>query len=418
MTVSPPFVKGINLGGDVGVVIEGNRWLSHPEALAAGLTVLTGTAGPSSPFTPTPQPDAETARMLASNVWTSGTVVALNQTLANGDYDVYVWIAEDGPAYSRNLNLKLEGVVVATGIGELPAGGWKKYGPYPASVRDGVLNIEVVQGTKGTPQLMGLAIFTRGGGTLTGETNQAPTANAGGPYTGSVGQAIQFDGSRSTDADGSIASYAWDFGDGSTGSGVNPTHAYAAAGTYTVTLTVTDNAGASSTATATVTVTERIAFISFRADSVFDETINGVRYYFPASGVGDRVVPVPTDSDRGMQWLSARNRPMNGSGTLSTPINLYITFDRTRTVRRIRIYQSAYDGTAAFHTKAFRVYLRRAGGSWTQVASGSLANSNGAMKEFNLSGTVADELRIRIDSSYDLTYFKAVGLAEVEAFGS
>jgi PKD repeat protein len=54
----------------------------------------------------------------------------------------------------------------------------------------------------------------------------------------------RFDASASSDAEGAIASYAWNFGDGSpTASGVNPGHSYAANGTFTVTLTVTDSAG-------------------------------------------------------------------------------------------------------------------------------------------------------------------------------
>ena len=72
---------------------------------------------------------------------------------------------------------------------------------------------------------------------------QAPVADAGGPYNGTADVAIQFDGSGSTDADGNIVSYAWNFGDGNTGSGVNPAHTYTAAGTYTVQLTVTDDSG-------------------------------------------------------------------------------------------------------------------------------------------------------------------------------
>jgi PKD repeat protein len=85
--------------------------------------------------------------------------------------------------------------------------------------------------------------------------NQAPVANPGGPYTGAPAVALAFDGSRSADADGSVASYAWDFGDGTQGSGVRPTHSYVAVGTYTATLRVTDDSGAvSAPATTSVTI--------------------------------------------------------------------------------------------------------------------------------------------------------------------
>ena len=84
--------------------------------------------------------------------------------------------------------------------------------------------------------------------------NVAPTAHAGGPYSGTAGEAIAFDGSGSSDSDGSVVSYAWDFGDGSTGTGASPSHTYATAGSYTVTLTVTDDDGATGQATASVSV--------------------------------------------------------------------------------------------------------------------------------------------------------------------
>ncbi len=51
---------------------------------------------------------------------------------------------------------------------------------------------------------------------------------------------VGFDGSSSSETGGSIASYSWDFGDGSTGSGATPSHTYATSGTHQVTLTVTD----------------------------------------------------------------------------------------------------------------------------------------------------------------------------------
>lgn len=78
-----------------------------------------------------------------------------------------------------------------------------------------------------------------------------PTAKAGGPYTGTVGVPIQFAGGDST---GFNLSFTWDFGDGTTATGVVVTHTYTAPGTYTVTLTVVDRFGqqASDRTTATI----------------------------------------------------------------------------------------------------------------------------------------------------------------------
>ncbi|WP_018350561.1 collagenase [Longispora albida] len=59
---------------------------------------------------------------------------------------------------------------------------------------------------------------------------------------------------KSADADGTIASRSWNFGDGQTSAAASPSHSYAAAGSYTITLTVTDDKGLSATATKTVTV--------------------------------------------------------------------------------------------------------------------------------------------------------------------
>ena len=80
--------------------------------------------------------------------------------------------------------------------------------------------------------------------------NQPPTA----AFTSSCsGLTCNFT-STSGDPDGSITTYAWDFGDGGSASSQNPSHAYAAGGTYTVTLIVTDNQGATGTVSHSVTV--------------------------------------------------------------------------------------------------------------------------------------------------------------------
>jgi hypothetical protein len=86
-------------------------------------------------------------------------------------------------------------------------------------------------------------------GTPATRTNTPPTAVA----TGScVTVDCTFNGSGSFDPDGHLVSYSWDFGDGTTGSGVSTTHDYASAGSYVATLTVTDMESATGTATIAV----------------------------------------------------------------------------------------------------------------------------------------------------------------------
>jgi PKD repeat protein len=81
-----------------------------------------------------------------------------------------------------------------------------------------------------------------------------PAARAGGPYHGSAETSVHFDGAGSSDADGTITRYAWDFGDGVTGTGRAPAHVYRSVGTYQVRLTVIDDRGAASSATTTVSI--------------------------------------------------------------------------------------------------------------------------------------------------------------------
>ena len=70
-----------------------------------------------------------------------------------------------------------------------------------------------------------------------------PIADADGPYFISINRSVILDGSNSSDSDGTIVSYEWDFGDGSTSEGISPDHNYSAIGNYTVFLIVTDNDG-------------------------------------------------------------------------------------------------------------------------------------------------------------------------------
>jgi hypothetical protein len=73
--------------------------------------------------------------------------------------------------------------------------------------------------------------------------NLPPTADGGGPYRGTAGLSVSFDGTASGDPDGTVSGYMWDFGDSTSDTGASPAHTYAAEGNYFVTLTVTDDVG-------------------------------------------------------------------------------------------------------------------------------------------------------------------------------
>src|SRR3989338_5599582 len=104
----------------------------------------------------------------------------------------------------------------------------------------------------GTAPLGGILLV---GGPLPG--NQAPDANlTASAYSANVGTYIAFYGNASSDPDGNIVNYAWDFGDGNTvASGTSIMyHAYSGAGTKNIALTVTDNNGATDANTIGVSI--------------------------------------------------------------------------------------------------------------------------------------------------------------------
>lgn len=150
------------------------------------------------------------------------------------------------------------GTSAATGVDWSRVGGmFQANGKiYYSSTADGVLrSVAFVggQAVAGTIQAVsgpGIdGIDWRARGLFLLPTNSVPTAE----FTSDcVVATCSFDASASADADGFVKSYAWDFGDGTTGSGVAPVHTYAASGTVTVKLTVTDDQGATSATTHTV----------------------------------------------------------------------------------------------------------------------------------------------------------------------
>ena len=87
--------------------------------------------------------------------------------------------------------------------------------------------------------------------------NQPPTANFSmSPSSGDAPLVVSFNGNASSDPEGGALNYAWDFGDGNTGSGATTSHTFTTPGTYTVTLTVTDPAGSSDSTTRSLSATD------------------------------------------------------------------------------------------------------------------------------------------------------------------
>jgi hypothetical protein len=126
------------------------------------------------------------------------------------------------------------------------------------------------------------------------DTTKAPTA----AFTPTCTLlACSFDGSASTAPGSSITSYAWNFGDGATGTGQTPSHTYGSAGTYPVTLTVTNGNNQTATTSQQVKVVSQIHTIAFDGQSSANgnaatETVN---------------VPAGTGSGDGMLLFAAAN---------------------------------------------------------------------------------------------------------------
>ncbi|HJS42184.1 MAG TPA: PKD domain-containing protein [Gemmatimonadales bacterium] len=140
------------------------------------------------------------------------------------------------------------------------------------------------------------------------EPNQPPVAN----FTVScTGLACSFT-NTSTDPDGTVASYAWTFGDGGTSTLQSPSHTYGAGGDYTVTLTVTDNAGAESApASQTVTATPPPP----NQPPVANFTVN-------CSGLGCSFTNTSTDPDgtvASYEWTFGDG----GTSTIQSPSHTY-----------------------------------------------------------------------------------------------
>ena len=157
------------------------------------------------------------------------------------------WEAEDGPmSYLIPVQQQGEHKIFVTHIGEQNGEVVEVTESATFNIQAMVITvIEVIPGSIGLINIEGInpptAVFT---------------AN---PTSGSAPLTVSFDASGSSDPDaGDTLSFSWDFGDGTSGDGVAPSHTYDSEGIYVVTLTVQDSIGSTDTAVTTITVTSPV----------------------------------------------------------------------------------------------------------------------------------------------------------------
>lgn len=142
--------------------------------------------------------------------------------------------------------------------------------------------------------------------------NQSPIATFSySPSNPALGDTVQFDAASSTDTDGEIISYNWDFGDGQATSAASTaiSHSYAATGTFAVVLTTTDDESATDSATAAITIIDPPVIIADHiviSEVIFDAEGNDNKKEFTE-------LYNPTDQDIDLENWELRYERENGN---------------------------------------------------------------------------------------------------------
>ena len=225
--------------------------------------------------------------------------------------------------------------------------------------------------------------------------NQAPTA----AFTSSQQKLVaSFDSSGSSDPDGTISSYSWDFGDGATSTSAKPSHTYSAAGTYQVSLTVTDNQGSASTVTHPVTVSQNVS-----PTAVFTSSVSGLVATFSSAGSSDSDGTISSYAwDFGDGATSTSANPSHTYAAAGTyPVLLTVT-DNDGGTGSVTHNVTTVAGPVTAVADAFERTVSGGwgsagtGGAWTRTAGAASAYSVdghvGTMTISALGGTVAQYL--------------------------
>lgn len=222
--INNPAATSINCNVDVP---DGETWFTMTSFWSDGTE-----SAHSSPYIYTFSSDLEANITTDIQAGNSPLFVIFNGVTSTGDIDSYEWFFGDGHSSS----------------GSVANHTYNSVGTYIATL--------TVTDTSGSTDQDTVTINV----TDSPENINPPTArfttfdNAGvAPFL------VELDASTSSDSDGTIISYTWDLGDGSTATGPNITHKYTSTGTFTPTLTVTDNDGLTDTASVSIEVESQIS---------------------------------------------------------------------------------------------------------------------------------------------------------------
>ncbi|MGJ4844931.1 PKD domain-containing protein [Leifsonia sp. Le1] len=229
------------------------------------------------------------------------------------------------------------------------------------------------------------ASITKGVAVQAAPPNQPPVA----AFTSSVTNlGASFDGSTSNDPDGTIASYAWDFGDGATGTGATATHTYATGDTFTVTLTVTDNQGLSTSVSHQVTTTvppNQLPTASFTA------TVTNLGVSVNGSASAD-----PDGTIASYAWNFGDGATGTGATTTHTfaaagpyTITLTVTDNRGGTATTTRAVTATNPAPNALAQDAFE---RSVANGWGTADKGGAWTLSGGATSFNVANGVGQQV--------------------------
>lgn len=140
----PTFVRGIAFG-DSAVTIGGNGFLAMSDALRAGLALANGTTAAPVGVISTPGLDFDLKAMLGVGLASSEATVGLSQVLPNCAYEVQLWIANAKGLGDELPQVSLQGAVVTSATRTVHASTWCTLGPYPASVTNRMLDIQIAK---------------------------------------------------------------------------------------------------------------------------------------------------------------------------------------------------------------------------------------------------------------------------------